>query len=261
MKKNCRNPGWRRSTRKNHGAASSEEDGRRGGSDEGEQPAQAARRQAPQQEDRARQRERDEPLREEGARGRRAGRRGEPEPGAARLPAPDRRAAREQRGREEEGEQSVGQVRAGHEEPDRAREQQDAGREALAPPAARGQHEQERRAEPRESGRKTGRPRRLSEDPEGGRVGPVQQGRLLEVRQAVQTRHDEVPRREHLAGDLGVARLVGLGQARAGGLDQDDGREQQEGCVEDPLAPRSVCRSLHGRFRSLPSAVLRFPPL
>ena len=63
--------------------------------------------------------------------------------GAARLAAPDGRAPGEQRRREEEGEQSVRQVRAGHEEPDRAREQQDAGREALAAPAARGQ----RRAE------------------------------------------------------------------------------------------------------------------
>ncbi len=166
-----------------------------------------------------------------------------------------------QRGREEEREQPVGQVRAGHEKADRAREQQDARRQALAPAPARSQHEQERGAESREAGGQAGRPRRLTEDPEGGRVRPVEQGRLFEIGQAVQPRHDEVPGGEHLAGDLGVARLVRLGQGGARGLAQDDGRQQQEGRVEDPLAPRSVCRCLHGRFRSLPSAVLRFPPL
>ena len=228
-----------------------EEDGRRGRSGERDEVAQSPGGQAPQQEDRARQRERDEALREERARGRRSGCRGEREPGAARLPPADRRAPGEERRREEEREQPVGQVRAGHEKADRAREQQDARREALAPAPARGQHEQERGAESREAGGQAGRPRRLDRRPGRRPRSPSRAAAAFRNRAG---RSAAAPRSPGRRASRGGSRRSASRPARPGrspaGSTQDDGRQQQEGRVEDPLAPRSVCRCLHGRFRS-----------
>ena len=61
------------------------------------------------------------------------------------------------------------------------------------------------------------------------RAEPIEQRRLLDVGDVVQVRHDEVARGQHLARDLGVARLVGLPQAVAAEMEEEDrGRERQQ---------------------------------
>ena len=200
------------------------------------------RRHGPHEEDPRGQDDRDETLREK--RSRRAGAedRGHGPPGPLGLAPQDGRPPREERGREEERQQAVGQVRAREEESHRRREKEDGGRPAEPRAPRREEHECER-AEAREPRRQPRRPGRFAEEAQGRRIGPVQERRLFEVRDAVQARDDEVAGREHLPRDLGVAGFVGLGQARARRLEPDH-REQGEERREEGPPTRSLGREL-----------------
>ncbi len=155
------------------------------------------------------------------------------------IGAAQRREPGEQRGREEEGQDAVGQVRPRRGEAERRCEQEDGAREPFPAPAEPpdGAGEQKRRRRAEKARRKPCGPRRLAEEREGGRVAPVEQRRLLEVGHAVQARRDEVAGGEHFARDLGIAGLVGLREPGAGRLEPDR-REQGEQRRDEKPSPR-----------------------
>ena len=175
MKKNCRKPGMALLGEEEPGSGEDEEHGRAGEATRARElrasrpvARHQSRRIAPGQ-----RRGRSRPFVRKAPAARRAGPRGQRQPGPRPLAPPDRRAAGEERRREEERQQPVGQVRARHEEADRARET--AGCRPRGPRAAaapRGEDEQQDGAEPREPRRQPRRPGRLAEDAERGRVRP-----------------------------------------------------------------------------------------
>ena len=96
---------------------------------------------------------------------------------------------------------------------------------------------------------RVGEPRRegrLAEDRQRAGVRPVEQRRLLEVRDAVQPRHDAVSGREHLAGDLGVPGLVRLGEPGARRLEPDRDEEERESAAGAPAAARGIVGESRG---------------
>ena len=239
-----------------------EEDDRRRRDDEcAQESRKTSRRGAPDQEDRAGQHQTDQALREEASRRRRARQGGHRRPGGAcRLPAQDRRAPRQQRGRKEEGQQAVGQVRSREEKPHGRGEQEHAGKKPLAAGASAcgGEDHEQRGSESRQPGRQPCCPRCLAEDPQARRVHPVEKRRLLEIGKAIQTGNDQVAGREHLARDFRVPRLVRLGQEGSAGFQPDHGQEQQKSGEQDSLVARIGLRLLHHRWPSVPSPMLRF---
>src|SRR6202022_4506859 len=114
-------------------------------------------------------------------------------------------------------------------ETERRDEEEDRGEEPrpLSPEAPDRKQQEERRAETGEPRGKTGGERGLSENREGCGVGPVEERRLFEIGHAVQARHDEIVRRQHLAWDLRVPRLVRLREPGARRLEPD--RHDEEG--------------------------------
>ncbi len=176
-----------------------------------------------------RQNERDEPLRQKRRRARRPEERRHAEPGSLLFAAEHGRASGEKRRREEERQEAVGQVGAREEEAHRRGEEQD-GRRAGRRPRFRARPRGSESSVPRPASR-VGNRAAHGVSPKTRRdaaFSPVEQRRLLEVRHAVQARDEEVPGREHLPRDLGVAGLVGLGEAGAGRLEPDHGEEEKE---------------------------------
>ena len=107
---------------------------------------------------------------------------------------------------------------------------------AVAPPREEDGDEDHPRG--RELHREAGRPLRLAEEGHRGRDGPVVERGLLEVAVPVQARRDEVPRREHLARDLGVARLVGLEERGVAGLGDEERDRERRGAPRGGRARR-----------------------
>jgi hypothetical protein len=114
-------------------------------------------------------------------------------------------------------------------------------------PERRGEHERRIRAEgdatqrvagraerhyarnPASAGPQPRRPFVHAEDPIGGGRQPVLKRRLLEVLEAVEARRHPVAGGRHLAGDLGIATLVGMHEAPRieGGEPEDRERDEQ----------------------------------
>jgi len=92
---------------------------------------------------------------------------------------------------------------------------EDRGGENCVAAAECAQRESVRREYSRDCGQRDRDARgkfRDAEDPEGEGGQPVKQRRLLDVRDVVEMRHQQVAALQHLARNLGIARLVGLPQ-------------------------------------------------
>src|SRR5262249_30080706 len=145
---------------------------------------------APEKQDAAGQDDRDQSLAEKpSGRGEtRQERKGLP--GEPRLAPGQRRSSETERGGEEERQRRVRQVHAGEDESPRRGEVEDPGGESdLGSPSGGGSdHEHEKGSEGKEARREARGPWSGAEEPHGRGVGPVEERRLLEVRDAVQAR-------------------------------------------------------------------------
>jgi hypothetical protein len=101
----------------------------------------------------------------------------------------------------------------------------------------------EHQAEQPETGRpQPGNPRLGAEDAVSDGCRPILQRRLFEIRNAIEVRSHPVAGREHLACNLRVPRLVGLGQgAKTNIAEPDDESEadQEAQCCE----PKRSCKT------------------
>ena len=223
---------------------------RRGGEEEGRKSRTqeertdktgAPRGHAPEKKDRPWQNHGDESLGQESSSGREPGQERQSPPAQLLLSPRDRRAREKERRGEEESERRVGQIDSREGESEGSREKEDPRRETgLEAPGGRDAEDQGRDcAEAEEARRKPGRPRVDAEESDRSGVGPVVKRRFLEVGYAVQSRRHEVVGGEHLARDLGVPRLVRLGQPGARRLDPDGNGKKHQRSQENPPVARA----------------------
>src|SRR6266542_2881539 len=94
----------------------------------------------------------------------------------------------------------------------------------MAPRESADQEHAQRACERR---RESSRDLARSEGPERGRRQPVEERGFFEIRRAEEMRHDPVATHRHLAGNLGVATLVRVGERDVRGAEQEECQRQR----------------------------------
>ena len=79
-------------------------------------------------------------------------------------------------------------------------------------------------------------PLRLAEHRDRRSLQPVEQDGLVDVRDAIEQRHQPVARMQHFAGQLGVVRLIGIHQARISEPPEHDNPRDSDPAQPDKLA-------------------------
>ena len=155
----------------------------------------------------------------------------DPAPAPAFMPV---QIERERRDRHQRGQRHVGGEHLRHQRVQRSGGEDRGGEDRVAA-AERPQREKVRRDYSGDRGQSHRQPRgefRDAEDPERQRRQPVEQRRLLDVRDVVEMRHEQVAALQHLARDFGIACLVGLPQSERAKMKHADRERERDDCGE-----------------------------